>query len=109
MSSKAEDVIQDYYASISDLILHPLDVATHLIQEKVVSRNLASEIMDTSLLSNRVGLLMRAVTAAVKANSDHLRVFIAVLERYPEAAPVAGKMWKDLGKPEGFLAEFIYK
>ena len=97
MSTKAQDVLQDHYASITAAILHPLELTGLLVQEGMVSRQLASEVMGKSSLSERVALVMRAVTAAVEANSDQLRVFIAVLERFTEAAPVARRMSKELG------------
>ena len=91
-SRKDQDVLQQNYASISEAILYPIEVPGFLIQEGIVSRQPASEVIGKSSLSERVALLMRAVTAAVAANSGQLRVFIAVLKRFPEAAKVAWKM-----------------
>ena len=91
--SVESEVLRRFYGDIHEVIVHPRKVASLLFQEGVVSE----EVVDKALVSaepysEKNAAIMRAVSAAVKADPKNLQVFIAVLEKSPESAPMANKM-----------------
>lgn len=97
MSGRTEEVFRRHYNTIATAILHPLEVTDLLIEKGILASQLKFDVQKKHSLETRVDLLMRAVTAAVKINSDYLKVFIAILEQFPEAAEVAKIMSNELG------------
>ena len=86
-------ILRHFFSDVQDVIAHPRRVASMLYQEGMVSEDVVDEvIVSTKPCSEKNASIMRAVSAAVKADPKKLFVLIAVLEKFPESAPVASKM-----------------
>ena len=108
--STESGVLRSFCSSVTEVIVHPRDVALLLFQEGVV----AEAVLDEVVVATRPSLeknvaIMRAFSAAVKSDPVKLWVLIAVLEKSPESAPVASRM-RDalrshgLGEPGGVVS-----
>ena len=91
------EVLRKFYSDIHQVIVHPRDVTLLLYQEGVVAEAVLDEaIVPAKPSPEKTVALMRAVSAAVKGDPKKLLVFIAVLEKFPESAPVASRMRDEL-------------
>ena len=91
--SKESKVLRSFYSDVTEVIVHPGKVAPLLFQEGVVAEAVLDEVLvATKPSSEKNHAIMRAVSAAVKADCLKIWVFIAVLEKSPESAPVASRM-----------------
>ena len=97
--SPEEQIVQIHHNDLQRVIIHPLDVASKLLQEGVVSRALVSEVstQGRSQLQNSTAILT-AVTASIHSNPDQFQVFVSVLEDSPESANLATKMRNELSE-----------
>ena len=97
--SPEEQVIQNHHNDLQRVTIHPLDVASKLVQEGVVSGPLVSEVstQGRSQLQNSTAIIT-AVTASIHSNPDHFQVFMSVLENSPESAKLASKLRKELSE-----------
>ena len=90
-------VLRRSFSDIQEVIAHPGRVAGMLYQEGIVSEEVVGEVgMPTKPYSEKNAAIMRAVGAAVRADPKRLWVLIAVLEKFAESAPVAGRMRDEL-------------
>ena len=97
--SPEEQIIQNHHNDLQEAIIHPLIVASKLVQEGVVSIALVSEVstQGRSQLQNSTAIIT-AVTASIHSNPDQLQVFMSVLEDSPESANLASKMRNELSE-----------
>ena len=97
--SPEEQVIQNHHNDLQRVIIHPLKVASKLVQEGVVDEALVSEVstQGRSQLQNSTAIIT-AVTASIHSNPDQFQVFISVLEDSPESANLASRMRNELGE-----------
>ena len=97
--SPEEQIIQNHHNDLQRVIIHPLDVASKLHQECVVSRTLVSEVntLGRSQLQNSTAIIT-AVTASIHSNPDQFQVFVSVLEDSPESANLATRMRNELSE-----------
>ena len=98
-SSPEERVIQNYHNDLQQVIIKPLQVASKLLQEKVVSNALVSEVstLGRSQLQNSTAIIT-AVTASIHSKPDQFQVFMSVLEDRPESANLARRMRNELSE-----------
>ena len=98
-SSPEERVIQNHHNDLQQVIINPLNVASKLLQEGVVSRTLISEVntLGRSQLQNSTALIT-AVTASIHSKPDQFQVFMSVLEDSPESANLARRMRNELSE-----------
>ena len=84
-------------AHLQQVIIKPLQVASKLLQEKVVSNALVSEVstLGRSQLQNSTAIIT-AVTASIHSKPDQFQVFMSVLEDRPESANLARRMRNEL-------------
>ena len=84
------DVLRRFSSDIQRAIAYPGGAASMLYQEGVVFEDVVGEVVDSAKpCSEKNAAIMRAVGAAVGADPKKLWVFIAVLEKFTEFAPVA--------------------
>ena len=97
--SPEEQVIQNHHNDLQEAIIHPLTVASKLLQEGVVGRALVSEVntLGRSQLQNSTAIIT-AVTASIHSNPDQFQVFVSVLEDSPESAKLASRMRNELSE-----------
>ena len=97
--SPEERVIQNHLNDLQQVIIHPLIVASKLLQEGVVSRTLVSEIstQGRSQLQDSTAIIT-AVTASIHSKPYQFRVFMSVLEDSPESANLARRMRNELSE-----------
>ena len=98
-----ERVIQNHHHDLQEAIIYPLNVASKLLQEGVVSRTLVSEV-DTqgrSQFQNSTAIIT-AVTASIHSKPDQFQVFMSVLEDSPESTNLARRMRKELSESCNF-------
>ena len=97
-----EGVIQNHYNDLQVAIIHPLSVASKLLQEGVVGKTLVSEVstQGRSQVQNSTAILS-AVTASIHNNPELFQVFMSVLEDSPETANLAKKMRNQLTSNPG--------
>ena len=86
--STESEVLRRFYSDVQEVIAHPRSAASLLYQEGVISE----EVLNTEPSSEKNAAIIRAVSAAVKADPKKLLVLIAVLNRFAESAPVASRM-----------------
>ena len=98
-SSPEERVIQNYHNDLQQVIINPLQVASKLLQEKVVGNALVSEVntLGRSQLQNSTAIIT-AVTASIHSKPDQFQVFMSVLEDSPESANLARRMRNELSE-----------
>ena len=98
-ASPEEQVIQNHHNKLQKAIIHPLTVASKLLQEGVVSGDLVSEVstQGRSQLQNSTSIIT-AVTASIHSNPDQFQVFMSVLEDSPESANLATRMRNELSE-----------
>ena len=95
--SVVSEIFRRFFCDIQDVIAHPLSTATLLFQEGVISHEVVGDVeASNKALSEKNAAIMRAVRAAVRADSSRLWVLIAVLEKFAESAPVACRMRDEL-------------
>ena len=97
--SPEERVVQSHHNDLQEAIIHPLTVASKLLQEGVVSRALVSEVstQGRSQLQNSTAIIT-AVTASIHSKPDQFQVFMSVLEDSPESASLATRMRNELSE-----------
>ena len=97
--SPEEQIIQNHHNDLQRTIINPLDVASKLVQEGVVSSPLVSEVstQGRSQLQNSTAIIT-AVTASIHSNPDQFQVFVSVLEDSPESANLATRMRDELSE-----------
>ena len=97
--SPEEQVIQNHHNDLQEAIIHPLTVASKLLQEGVVSRALVSEVstQGRSQLQNSTAIIT-AVTASIRSNPDQFQVFMSVLKDSPESANLSTNMRNELSE-----------
>ena len=97
--SPEEQIIQNHHNDLQRVIIHPLDVASKLVQEGVIGRALVSEVstQGRSQLQNSTAIIT-AVTASIHSNPDQFQVLVSVLEDSPESANLATKMSNELSE-----------
>ena len=98
-TSPEEQIIQNHHNDLQRAIIHPLDVASNLVQKRVVSSPLVSEVstLGRSQLQNSTAIIT-AVTASIHSNPDQFQVFVSVLEDSPESANLATRMRDELSE-----------
>ena len=103
MTRSSEDFVeksfQNYHNDLQQVIIKPLQVASKLLQEKVVSNALVSEVstLGRSQLQNSTAIIS-AVTASIHSKPDQFQVFMSVLEDRPESANLARRMRNELSE-----------
>ena len=97
--SPEEQIIQNHHNDLQQAIIHPLTIASKLLQEGVVSIALVSEVstQGRSQLQNSTAIIT-AVTASIHSNPDQFQVFVSVLKDIPESANLASKMSSELSE-----------
>ena len=86
-------MLRRFYSDITEVIAHPRNVALRLYQEGVVAEEVLDEvIVPAKPSSEKKDAIMRAVSAAVRGDPKKLLVFIAVLGKFAESAPMASRM-----------------
>ena len=105
-SSPEERVIQNYHNDLQQVIINPLQVASKLLQEKVVGNALVSEVntLGRSQLQNSTAIIT-AVTASIHSKPDQFQVFMSVLEDSPESANLARRMRNELSESRSAMQE----
>ena len=87
------EVLRNFYSDITEVMAHPRKVALQLFQEGVVAEPVLDEVnVPARPPSEKKDAIMRAVSAAVKGDPKKFLVFIAVMQMFAEAAPVANRM-----------------
>ena len=97
--SAEERVVQNHRSDLLEGIVHPLSVVNKLIQEGVVSHQLAQEVGPSvnRTVTEKNSAILEAVSASIRADPRRIHVFLAVLETQVEAAPIARRMRRELG------------
>ena len=86
-------MLRNFYSDITEVMVHPRNVALKLYQEGVVAEPVLDEVNVPARSSlEKKDAIMRAVSAAVRGDSKKLLVFIAVMQMFAESAPVANRM-----------------
>ena len=87
------EVLRRFYSDIQNVMVHPGGVAAQLFQERVVSEVVVDEVDVSGRTQEEKSVaIMRSVGAAVRGDPANLLVFISVLEKFSESAPVARRM-----------------
>ena len=94
--SVESEVLRCFYGDIQEVIANPESVARWLYQEGVVAEGIVGDVNDHGLCSEKNAAIMRAVSAAIKADPKKLWVLIGVLKKFAESAPVASRMRDEL-------------
>lgn len=94
-----ESVIQNHHEDLRQVIIHPLQIASKLVQEGVVGQTVVSEVSThgRSQLQNSITIIT-AVTASIHSEPNQFQVFMSVLEETPESAHLARKLRDKLSK-----------
>ena len=94
-----ESVIQKHHNDLQQVIINPLDVASKLLQEGMVSRTLVSEVntLGRSQLQNSTAIIA-AVSASIHSKPNQFQVFMSVLEDNPASANLAMRMRNELSE-----------
>ena len=97
--SAEERVLQRHYDHLRRVIVHPLGVATQLVQEGVASSDLVEAVnrQGTTTSQKNVAIL-DAVRASIHSDPERFEVVMGVLENSTEAAPLVRKMKKQLSE-----------
>ena len=94
-----ERVLQRHYDDLRRVIIHPLGVATQLVQEGVASSDLVEAVnrQGTTTSQKNVAIL-DAVRASIHSDPERFEVVMDVLEKSTEAAPLVRKMKEQLSE-----------
>ena len=102
--SAEERVLQRHYDDLRRVIVHPLGVATQLVQEGVASSHLVEAVNRQGItISQKNVAILDAVCASIHSDPERFEVVMGVLESSTEAAPLVRKMKKQLS--ELFITE----
>lgn len=98
--SVEEKTFQNHRSDLLEVIVNPISVASHLIQEGVVSPQLAHEVGPSvaRTISEKTFSILEAVCASIRSEPRNIHVFLAVLDTQAEAAPLARNMRQELGE-----------
>ena len=101
-----ERVLQHHYDDLRRVIVHPLGVATQLVQEGVASSDLVEAVnrQGTTTSQKNVAIL-DAVWASVHSDPERFEVAMRVLENSTEAAPLVRKMKEQLSELHMFTEQ----
>ena len=94
-----ERVLQNHYDDLRRVIVHPLGVATQLVQEGVASSELVEAVnrQGTTTSQKNVAIL-DAVRASIHSDPERFEVVMGVLENSTEAAPLVRRMKEQLSE-----------
>ena len=97
--SAEERILQCHYDDLRRVIVHPLGVATQLVQEGVASSELVEAVnrQGTTTSQKNVAIL-DAVRASIHSDPERFEVVMGVLENSTEAAPLVRKMKEQLSE-----------
>ena len=102
--SAEERVLQCHYDDLRRVIVHPLGVATQLVQEGVASSDLVEVVNRQGITTSQKNVaILDAVWASIHSDPERFEVVMGVLENSTEAAPLVRKMKKQLS--EHFMTE----
>ena len=90
------EMLRQFFSDIQKVMVYPVSVVAKLYQEGVVSEDLVNEVDVSRPYSEKNAAILRAVRAAIRTDPERLWVFIAVLEGFPESAPLGRKMRNEL-------------
>ena len=86
------------------MIVHPLGVATQLVQEGVASTELVEAVNRQGATTSQKNVaILDAVWVSIHSDPERFEVVMGVLENSTEAAPLVRKMKKQLS--ELFMTE----
>ena len=102
--SAEELVLQRHYNDLRRVIVHPLGVATQLVQKDVASSDLVEAVNRQGITTSQKNVaILDAVWASIHSDPERFEVVMSVLENSTEAAPLVRKMKKQLS--ELFITE----
>ena len=98
-SSAEERVLQRHYDDLRRVIVHPLSVATQLVQEGVASSDLVEAVNGQGTTTSQKNVaILDAVWASIHSDPERFEVVMGVLENSTEAAPLVRKMKEQLSE-----------
>ena len=102
--SAEERVLQHHYDDLRRVMVHPLGVATQLVQKDVASSDLVEAVNRQGITTSQKNVaILDAVWASIHSDPERFEVVMSVLENSTEAAPLVRKMKKQLS--ELFITE----
>ena len=104
LSAAEERVLQRHYDDLRRVIVHPLGVATQLVQEGVASSDLVEAVNRQGITTSQKNVaILDTVWASIHSDPERFEVVMSVLENSTEAAPLVRKMKEQLS--ELFITE----
>ena len=97
--SAEERVLQRHYDDLRRVIVHPLGVATQLVQEGVASSDLVEAVSRQGTTTSQKNVaILDAVWASIHSDPERFEVVMGVLENSTEAVPLVRKMKEQLSE-----------
>ena len=97
--SAEKRVLQQHYDDLRRVIVHPLGVATQLVQEGVASSELIEVVNRQGITTSQKNVaILDAVWASIHSDPERFEVVMGVLENSTEAAPLVRRMKKQLSE-----------
>ena len=96
---RASDILRNNYSALSQSITEPVRVAEWL--RCVISDEVLSYIKSISTrgsVSDSRAVLLKAVRDAVHSNYKHLELFVTVLRKFSETAPIGDTIFEEYSK-----------
>ena len=97
LKDRPSDILLSHYGTLSQHLHHPINVAQLLYEEKIISKTMLSQILDSGQSESRRTILLSAICGAVHKNPHNLAIFVSVLKRFTENVPVANAIFNDYG------------
>ena len=98
-TSAEERVLQHHYDDLRRVIVHPLGVATQLVQEGVASSDLVEAVNRQGITTSQKNVaILDAVWASIHSDPERFEVVIGVLANRTEAAPLVRRMKEQLSE-----------
>ena len=97
--SAEERVLQHHYDDLRRVIVHPLRVATQLVQKGVASSDLVEAVNGQGTTTSQKNVaILDAVWASIHSDPERFEVVMGVLKNSTEAAPLVRKMKEQLSE-----------
>ena len=98
-TSLEERILQNHYSDLQQGIVHPLSIASQLVQRKVVDMALVSKLTTPAMSClQQNAAILSAVNSSVHDNPSHFQVLLSILEDTAESVTLARKMRKELSE-----------
>ena len=98
-TSLEERILQNHYSDLQQGIVHPLSIASQLVQRKVVDMALVSKLTTPAMSClQQNAAILSAVNSSVHNDPSHFQVLLSILENTAESATLARKMRRELSE-----------